>query len=57
MNRKKIEEAVVALRALAGRDPEEVHSVADGIVLSLAPVAVREVYEALVATPRWWGAT
>lgn len=48
-------EAVAKLDAIGGGDPEDAHSEADGILLSVVPADVRAAYERLVERSEgWW---
>ena len=47
-------EAVAALNALTGNDPESVHSDADEILLAAVPRSVRMAYEGLKDRASFW---
>ena len=48
------EEAITALDALAGDDPEGAHYRADEIVRSLLPPEVDAAYERVIDRCDWW---
>lgn len=48
------DEAVAALDALTGDDPEEDHGKADDILKSQIPLAVLAAYVRLEQRARWW---
>lgn len=48
------EEAVAALNALTGEDPEADHAKAELILLSVVPAEVLEAHRRLIARSRWW---
>jgi hypothetical protein len=50
-------EAVAALDALTGADPEADHDAADAVLLAMVPAKVREAYERLVFDRADWWAT
>ena len=48
-------EAIAALDAIVGDDPEEAHSDADRILLTAVPAEVREAYDRVVdRADAWW---
>lgn len=47
-------EAVAALDAINGHDPEGAHGEADEVLLAVVPAEVREAYERLAARCGWW---
>lgn len=50
-------QATKMLRHLAdnpGGDPEHVHSAADAILLDYVPEDVRDAYQAVVDSCKWW---
>lgn len=49
-----VAEAVAALDAIDGKDPEVAHYDADMIVLALCSVKVRAAYERCVNRAKWW---
>ena len=49
-----IEEAVAALDAISGSDPEVAHMEADDVLFKLVPVEVCEAYARLTHRCRWW---
>lgn len=48
------EQAVSALNAIDGGDPEGAHCEADDILLSLAPPEVAAAYACLIERCAWW---
>lgn len=48
------DEAVAALDAVLGGDPEGAHGMADDILLALAPESVRSAYERVMDRCAWW---
>lgn len=50
------EEAVAALDAITGADPEYAHGAADEILLAYADPSVAGAYERLMRRCTWWGA-
>jgi hypothetical protein len=49
-----IREAVAALDALDGTDPEGAHGGADDILLKVVPPEVAEAYSRVQSRCRWW---
>jgi hypothetical protein len=50
-----VDEAVAALDAITGADPEGAHATADGIVSAFAPEAVQAALERLIErSDGWW---
>lgn len=47
-------QAIKALNAIDGGDPEVAHSQADDILLAYVPEDVRNAYQALVKRCGWW---
>lgn len=50
----KVSEAVAALDAVSGDDPEHAHAEADDIIEAMLPDEVREAYRRVGARCRWW---
>jgi len=48
------EDAVAALDALSGDDPDSAHGAADTILLTVVPDEVRAAYERLQDRCVWW---
>lgn len=49
------DELVQALDAIDGRDPEDAHAAADGLLLQALPAEVREAYDRVVSRAgAWW---
>lgn len=47
-------EAVAALEAISGGEPEADHGDADGILLAVVPPEVAAAYRALMDRSPWW---
>lgn len=48
------EEAIAALDAIDGSDPEKAHGEADDVLKKAVDPRVREAYERIVARCSWW---
>lgn len=54
MMRKKDADAVEALDAISGTDPEKHHGEADDVLLEVVHPEVRAAYERLMDRAGWW---
>lgn len=48
------EEAIAALDSIGAGDPEAAHCVADGILMNMVPVEVRDAYSRVIDRQEWW---